>query len=106
MNKKIRSVNSESDDDDDYMFTLHDKYPESTSINVTLNTIPVRMIIDSGATCNVVSRDTWEYLKRNNIKCKNSPKKKNLYPYGSRKPLDIAGTFWADISVNGKTVEN
>lgn len=64
------------------------------------------MITDSGATCNVVSRDTWEDLETKKIKFKNSPSKKKLYPYGSRTPLEVCGTFWADTEFNNQGVEN
>ena len=31
--------------------------------------LPVTMIIDSGAICNVIGRKVWEYLKANKVAC-------------------------------------
>ena len=31
--------------------------------------LPVTMIIDSGASCNVIGRKVWEYLKANKVAC-------------------------------------
>lgn len=41
LNKRIRLVNEECKDNH-HTFTLHDKYPEQTSINVTVNKILVK----------------------------------------------------------------
>ena len=50
------------------------------------------VLIDSGATCNIVNYDTWEQLKQNQIKCKTTKSYKKLYAYPD-KPIETVGVF-------------
>ena len=61
--------------------------------------LPVTMIIDSGASCNVIGRNVWEYLKANKVACVSTTASKKLYAYGSNQPLQVAGMFTAEVSV-------
>ena len=54
--------------------------------------INLPMIIDSGASCNILGQEQWETLKANNIQCVSSKETKTLYAYGSTEPLEVAGT--------------
>lgn len=63
------------------------------------------LIVDSGASCNVIDRQMWESLKQNIVKCFSSSDKKQLYPYGSKEPLKTAGCFTAKVAVEGVAVE-
>ena len=56
--------------------------------------VPLDIIVDSGATVNVIGQNTWEYLKENKIDCvarKCSDSK--IYPYGFPEPLPVIGSF-------------
>ena len=72
-------------------------------IPVKIGGLPVTMIIDSGTSCNVIGGNVWEYLKALKVKCVSSKASKKLYSYGSSQPLQVAGTFTAEVSV-GKGV--
>ena len=61
--------------------------------------LPITMIIDSGASCNVISRSVWEYLKANKVACLSTKASKKLYAYGSNQPLQVAGICTAEMSV-------
>ena len=61
--------------------------------------LPVTMIIDSGASCSVVGRNLWEYLKVNKVACMSTKPSKKLYAYGSNQPLQVAGMFTEEVSV-------
>ena len=61
--------------------------------------LPVTMIIDSGASCNVIGRNVWEYLKANKVACVSTKASKKLYAYGSNQPLQVAGMFIVGVSV-------
>lgn len=39
------------------------------------------MIVDSGASCNVINCMSWEELKENEVKCVSMKSNKKLYPY-------------------------
>ena len=56
--------------------------------------------MDSGATVNILSRDTWEKLKQRKVKVKTQNKKPNkkLYAYGSTQPVTLMGSV-TNVSV-------
>ena len=59
------------------------------------------MFTDSGANSNIIDEGTWEQLKVKGVKCESqapSPDKK-LYPYASRQPLPVQGSFKCTVSV-------
>lgn len=62
------------------------------------------MIIDSGASCNVIGHRVWEYLKANKVKCVSSKVSKKLYSYGSNQPLQVAGAFTAEVSIGERVL--
>ena len=61
--------------------------------------LPITMIIDSGASCNVIGRSVWEYLKANKVACLSTKGSKKLYAYGNNQPVQVAGMFTAEVSV-------
>ena len=62
------------------------------------------MIIDSGASCIVLDRNLWEYLKANKVRCASSKATKKLHSYGNKQPLQVAGTFTADVLVGNRVL--
>ena len=63
------------------------------------------MIVNSGASTNIIDKQTWEWLKRNKVKCKSERSDKKLYAYASQTPLDVVGTFSCEVSA-GKNTAN
>ncbi|XP_033099993.1 uncharacterized protein LOC117103529 [Anneissia japonica] len=57
------------------------------------------MIIDSGATANIIDEDLWQQLKCKQIKCKSELTNRKLYAYGSTKPLELLGKFTTNVSI-------
>lgn len=51
------------------------------------------VLIDSGASCNLIDKQTWESLKRENIRCTSKAENKALFAYGQAAPLSTLGTF-------------
>lgn len=93
-----------SDDNNEYAFTIVEE--KQTMVLVSIEGVPsVSMIVDSGASCNVIDRQLWESLKQNKVKCVSSSHKKQLYPYGSKEPLKTAGCFTAKTTVEDVAVE-
>ena len=60
------------------------------------------MVVDSGASTNVIDKHLWSKLKHE-IECVSKKSNKKLYPYGSKQPLEVLGTFSALTKV-GETV--
>ena len=61
--------------------------------------VNITMLIDSGATSNMISKATWEHLKRNKIKLIDQHKgsDKDFFSYGQKLPIVIMGRFNAVI---------
>ena len=58
----------------------------------------LNMLIDSGASNNVVSVHTWEQLKRAGIKCSShSSSNKKLYASASEEPLTVKSKFTCSV---------
>lgn len=64
----------------------------------------VGVIIDSGSSANVIDRPLWEELKKQHVKCVSKRSTKKLYAYGATSPLEVTGTFTADLSLANKCV--
>ena len=97
--KRVRQV----EDGDRYAFTVRNSNDTSANITVDVGGIPVQMIIDSGATCNIIDQNLWEHLKLENIRCESTKCKPNVYPYGSEEPLPVWGNL-QEMSLWEKTV--
>ena len=95
--------NACGDDDDEYVFAVIGG-DHGGKVVVNIGGIPVEMIIDSGASANVISQSLWEQLKKCHIKCVSKQSTKKLYAYGAVSPLEVIGTFTADISMGNKCV--
>ena len=61
------------------------------------------MIVDSGASTNIVDKQTWEWLKNNKVKCKSVRSDRKVYPYASQTPLDVIGAFCCEFIAGGNS---
>ena len=101
--KSVRYVGSERDDNE-YAFTVN-SVTSPEKIDVTVGGVVVEMLIDSGASTNVIDKNLWSKLKQDKIKCVSRKSDKKLYAYGSKQPLNVLGTFSALVRVEGKEIE-
>ena len=97
------AVHSEGGDEGpEYAFAVGIETQEK--IEVTVGGCRLNMVIDSGASTNIVDKQTWEWLKRNKLKCESTRADKKLYTYASQAPLDVIGIFRCETSVGNTTV--
>ena len=101
--KSVRYVGSERDEDE-YAFTVN-SVTSPEKIEVTVGGVVVEMLIDSGASTNVIDKNLWSKLKQDKIKCVSRKSDKKLYAYGSKQPLNVLGTFSALVRVERKEIE-
>lgn len=87
--------------DPEYAFAVGNKKQEK--IEVTIGGCKLSVVIDSGASTNIIDKQTWEWLKRNKVKCKSARSDKKLYVYASQTPLDVIGTFSCEVSAGSNT---
>ena len=55
------------------------------------------VLIDSGASCNLIDYNTWNNMKQNRIECESQVSDKTLFAYGQKEPLEVVGTFVAEV---------
>lgn len=101
--KSINYITEEDDSDPDYAFTLvedSDSDDECT-INITVGGVSMKdVLVDSGASVNIIDKTTWADLKKKKITCTSTKYRKEVYPYGSKKPLSTLGKFEASVQTN------
>ena len=62
-----------------YAFTVGDRNEEK--IEVTVEGCKLNMIIDSGASTNIIYKQTWECLKKNKVRCESARSSRKLYAH-------------------------
>ena len=73
-------------------------------ITLTVGGVAVsHVLIDSGATCNMMGQQTWEMLKLKGIKCESRKSARQLFSYSGTEPLPTLGTFTADVMLTGNS---
>ena len=92
-----------SDSGEEYAFSVNNGNQVSNMISVSIGGIPTHMIIDSGASCNLISRNEWERLKSEKVLCESRKCSRKLFAYGSKEPLEITGSFKAEVSIGMST---
>ena len=80
------------DDDDEYAFIVTST-PRPGKVAVNVGGVSVDMLIDSGASTNVIDQKLWEELKKKHIECVSKKSRKKLYAYGATTPLRVIGIF-------------
>lgn len=91
---------------DEYAFIVKDEgVPEKIIFSV--GGVELKMLIDSGATSNIMGENVWQKLKDEKIKCHSYiPKEpRNLYTYSSTQPLSVKGAFKCEIKIGDRTDE-
>ena len=84
--KQEKSGESVKAVDEHYAFTIQIKRDDEPMLDIVVGNKPLKVLIDSGASCNIVGVDTWEDLKRQGIDCKSrATNGKKLYAYASEK---------------------
>lgn len=98
-----QTVNNIEDTKEDFAFAVNDG--DMPRLSFCVGGVNVRMLIDSGATSNVMGENAWEKLKSEHIKCRSYvPRtKRKLYSYSSSQPLAVKGAFTCDISIGNRT---
>lgn len=71
-------------------------------IECNIGGVKSNVLIDSGCKLNLLTTETWEYMKRNKIQVSNQIKNPNMIfkAYGSTSPLKVKGSFEAVICIN------
>lgn len=90
----------------DYAFWVNSVGKSDSYCNVDVGGVSTKVIIDSGASCNVTDKKQWDCLKKEKIKCFSEKTSRPLYAYGSSNPLPVAGVFRATVQHGDRVVED
>ena len=84
---------------DGYAFVVDQLEPKNAGeVNLIIGGVKLEgVLIDSGATCNLIDYKIWDYLKEKRVKCESRKSDKKLFAYGQKEPIDVAGTFVTEI---------
>lgn len=97
---KENTENTRKDDDEaEYVYVTH-THKTAPIVTIQMLNTEVKFMIDTGATVNIMSYETYESLKCPVLN-KESPK---IYAYGTKQSLEIAGNFSSDIQCKDKKV--
>lgn len=84
--------------DDDFAFTLHSNGRDIPTVDIELGGVRLEgVLVDSGSTCNLIDRATWETLKEKKVECVSRKSNRKLYSYGSNEPLTTAVEFETEL---------
>jgi transposase InsO family protein len=96
---RAKSYYVDAESDDEYSFGINLNAESSNMVQTYISGIPLEMCVDSGSTCNIIDKGTWNELKSKHIQCKTEKVNKRLYTYGSTTPLKLLGKVTADLSM-------
>ena len=75
---------------DDYAFVVKDCNIPSGIIDLSVGGVELKnVLIDSGASCNIMDKTTWESMKQQGVKCKSQKCGKKLFAYGQTEPIEV-----------------
>ena len=94
-------VRYESEDESAFAFHLKDSSNRGPTVKANIGGVDMQILVDSGATKNIVDVTTWEWLKQNHIICESkvAQRHKKLYSYTSTTPLQVKGTFSTTVKI-------
>lgn len=91
------AINKIGTDNSEYIFCMGD----TNRITCLIGGVSLEMVVDSGSRFNIICKNTWENLKRQNVNvCNmNQQEDKTFKAYGDHS-LNVVGSFEADIQID------
>ena len=86
-------------------FAKEERKDSDRSPDAWIGGVKSEVIVDSGASCNIMSQDHWEQPKKSNVKYKPHKVETKLFLYGSAEPLAIVESFKAEVWTDSKYVK-
>lgn len=101
---KKQNVNNVETEQKEFAFIVRDD-DMSERLTFCVGGVELKMLVDSGATSNIMGENVWEGLKAEKIKCHSYvPKEqRKLYSYSSSQALPVKGAFNCEITIGNKT---
>ena len=103
MNHKAKVNQVNQGKDEDYAFTVQNC--KLLTVECSVGGVDLPLIVDSGASINIIDNPTWNDLKSKGIKCISTKANECLYAYGQTKPLTVCGKFQTVVSKGEKNIK-
>ena len=101
--RQVETIES-SDSSDEYLYTLGNPAGSKTPVtSVLINSVPIKMMIDTGASTDIIDEHSFEEIKRHSD-VPLQPPTKRIFAYGSESQLAVCGQFTANLAVDSKNV--
>ena len=91
--RPLKTEESSNSSEEDYVYAVNNKNNTSPSVNVTVLSHVFKIIVDTGATINVIDENTYAKMKETDLR----PTNIKAFPYNSPKPVKFLGKFDAAI---------
>ena len=106
---KVRSVTDNKTDldesDDEYLFTVNTSSGNHPETQVEIGHTKVNILIDSGASVNLLNHDIYQRIQQNDNRIKLFKTNAKIIAYGTSTPLNLAGEFTATVtSASGTSI--
>ena len=97
---------SSDSSEDEYLYTLGQQTPAKTpTVSVLVNNVPVRMMIDTGASTDIMDESSFDELNKKSVTQMQAPTKR-IFAYGADAQLTVLGHFPAHLCVGEKSVQS
>ena len=71
-----------------------------------LTILEVDMLIDSGASCNVIDHQLCEQLQSNEIKCRSQSENRSIRSYATASKVQVEANFWSKVELGDKRLSD
>ena len=91
--RPLKTEESSNSSEEDYVYAVNNKNNTSPAVNVTVLSHAFKIIVDTGATINVIDENTYAKMKETDLR----PTNIKAFAYNSPKPVKFLGKFDAVI---------
>jgi len=104
--KNVTSLQVEESSSDDDVFVVSLDPEDNPEVTVNVGGQEVDVLIDSGASCNVIDRQLWKQLKHKAVISKSQPESKFLKSYANVNQVEVIGKFWAKVLLADRALDD
>ena len=86
-----------SDTDEEFIYSINASSIQQPETITQIANIPVKVIIDTGSSVNLLNNSIFHKIKRHNLGVKLETCHYRVFPYGANEPIELLGQFTAEI---------
>ena len=90
---------------DDEIFAIELSPEDEPEVKLTVGG-QVDMLIDSGASCNVLDNQLWEQFQSNGINCRSQSENRSIWSYATASKVQVEAKFWSEVELGAKCLSD